>query len=213
MVDRIEELRSEAAAAIAGASSTGELEELRVRFHGRKAELPQLLRGVRDLPPEERGAVGQAANRARQALEALLEERASALDATEIDARLLEDRVDVTLPGDPAPAVGRLHLITQTRREIEDVFIGLGFDVAEGPEVDTVHNNFDALNHDPSHPAREETDTFYVSDDAVLRTHTSPVQVRAMRAQSPPIYIIVPGRTFRPDSDATHTPQFHQVEG
>jgi phenylalanyl-tRNA synthetase alpha chain len=213
MVDRIEELRSEAAAAIAGASSTGELEELRVRFLGRKAELPQLLRGVRDLPPEERGAVGQAANRARQALEALLEERASALDATEIDARLLEDRVDVTLPGDPAPAVGRLHLITQTRREIEDVFIGLGFDVAEGPEVDTVHNNFDALNHDPNHPAREETDTFYVSDDAVLRTHTSPVQVRAMRAQPPPIYIIVPGRTFRPDSDATHTPQFHQVEG
>src|SRR3954454_1602621 len=213
MVERIEQLRSEAEAAIAAASSTAELEELRVRFLGRKAELPQLLRGVRDLPPEERGAVGQAANQARQALESLLESRAAQLDAGELDARLLEDRVDVTLPGDPVSRMGRLHLITQTRREIEDVFLGLGFDVAEGPEVDTVYYNFDALNHDPNHPAREETDTFYVSDDAVLRTHTSPVQVRAMRAQPPPIYIIVPGRTFRPDSDATHTPQFHQVEG
>jgi phenylalanyl-tRNA synthetase alpha chain len=213
MVDRIEELRSEAEAAIAGATSTGELEELRVRFLGRKAELPQLLRGVRDLPPEQRGPVGKAANQARQTLEAQLEARATALDTGELDARLSEDRVDVTLPGDPAVRIGRLHLLTQTWREIEDVFLGLGFDVAEGPEVDTVYNNFDALNHDPNHPAREETDTFYVSDTAVLRTHTSPVQIRSMAAQPPPIYIIVPGRTFRPDSDATHTPQFHQVEG
>jgi phenylalanyl-tRNA synthetase alpha chain len=213
MVDRIAELRGEAEAAIAGAGSTAELEELRVRFLGRKAELPQLLRGVRELPAEERGPVGKAANEARQALEAQLEARAAELDATEIDKRLLEDRVDVTLPGDPAPRVGRLHLLTQTRREIEDVFLGLGFDVAEGPEVDTVYYNFDALNHDLNHPAREETDTFYVSDDVVLRTHTSPVQIRAMEAQPPPIYIVMPGRVFRPDSDATHTPQFHQVEG
>jgi phenylalanyl-tRNA synthetase alpha chain len=213
MVDRIAELRGEAEAAIAGAGSTAELEELRVRFLGRKAELPQLLRGVRELPAEERGPVGKAANEARQALEAQLEARATELDATEIDKRLLEDRVDVTLPGDPAPRVGRLHLLTQTRREIEDVFLGLGFDVAEGPEVDTVYYNFDALNHDLNHPAREETDTFYVSDDVVLRTHTSPVQIRAMEAQPPPIYIVMPGRVFRPDSDATHTPQFHQVEG
>jgi phenylalanyl-tRNA synthetase alpha chain len=213
MVERIEQLRSEAEAAIAAASSTAELEELRVRFLGRKAELPQLLRGVRDLPPQERGAVGQAANQARQALESLLESRAAELDAGELDARLLEDRVDVTLPGDPVSRMGRLHLITQTRREIEDVFLGLGFDVAEGPEVDTVYYNFDALNHDPNHPAREDTDTFYVSDDVVLRTHTSPVQIRSMEAQPPPIYIVIPGRVFRPDSDATHTPQFHQVEG
>jgi phenylalanyl-tRNA synthetase alpha chain len=213
MLDRIAKLREEAEAAIAGASSTAELEELRVRFLGRKAELPQLLRGVRELPPEERGPVGKAANEARQALEAELESRAAGLDEGELDARLREDRVDVTLPGDPAPRVGRLHLLTQTRREIEDVFLGLGFDVAEGPEVETVENNFDALNHDPNHPAREETDTFYVSDDVLLRTHTSPVQVRSMRAHPPPIYIICPGRVFRPDSDATHTPQFHQVEG
>ena len=109
--------------------------------------------------------------------------------------------------------MGRLHLLTATRREIEDVFLGLGFDVAEGPEIESVYYNFDALNHPPDHPAREETDTFYVSDDVVLRTHTSPVQVRAMEAHPPPLYIIVPGRVFRPDSDATHTPQFHQVEG
>jgi phenylalanyl-tRNA synthetase alpha chain len=213
MVERIQELRNAAEEAIAGASSTGELEELRVRFLGRKAELPQLLRGVGELPPEQRGPVGKSANEARQALESQLEARAAELDAGELDARLSEDRVDITLPADPAPRVGHLHLLTQTRREIEDVFLGLGFDVAEGPEVDTVYNNFDALNHDPNHPAREETDTFYVSDDVVLRTHTSPVQIRSMEAQPPPIYIVVPGRTFRPDSDATHTPQFHQVEG
>src|SRR4051812_11367147 len=120
MVDRIEELRNEAEAAIAGAASTGELEELRVRFLGRKAELPQLLRGVRDLPPEERGPVGKAANQARQGLEAQLEARATALDAGEVDTRLSEDRLDVTLPGDPAVRLGRLHLLSQTRREIED---------------------------------------------------------------------------------------------
>jgi phenylalanyl-tRNA synthetase alpha chain len=126
---------------------------------------------------------------------------------------LLEDRVDVTLPGDPLDPIGRLNLITQTRRELEDVFAGLGFDVAEGPEVETVHYNFDALNHAPNHPAREWTDTFYVSDELLLRTHTSPVQIRAMEQQPPPLYIVVPGRVYRPDSDATHTPQFHQLEG
>src|SRR3989440_1380729 len=213
MLERIATLRREAEAAIAAAGSSAELEELRVRHLGRRAELPNLLRGVRELAPEERGPVGQAANQARQALEGLIERRAAELDATELDARLSADRVDVTLPGDPAPRVGRLHLLTATRREIEDVFLGLGFDVAEGPEIESVYYNFDALNHPPDHPAREETDTFYVSDDVVLRTHTSPVQVRAMEAHPPPLYIIVPGRVFRPDSDATHTPQFHQVEG
>jgi phenylalanyl-tRNA synthetase alpha chain len=168
---------------------------------------------VRELPAEERGSVGKAANEARQALEALLEARAAELDSAELDARLREARVDVTLPGDPPLPLGHLHLLTQTWREIEDVFLGLGYDVAEGPEIDTVYYNFDALNHDPNHPAREETDTFYVSENVVLRTHTSPVQVRAMEAQPPPLYIVIPGRTFRPDSDATHTPQFHQVEG
>jgi phenylalanyl-tRNA synthetase alpha chain len=213
MLDRIAELRSEAEAAIAGAGTTAALEELRVRFLGRRAELPQLLRRVRELPAPDRGPVGQAANQARQALEEMIGRRGAQLDAAELDARLAQDRVDVTLPGDPVDPVGRRHLITQTRREIEDVFLGLGFDVAEGPEVESVYYNFDALNHLPTHPARARTDTFYVSDDVVLRTHTSPVQIRAMEERPPPLYIVIPGRVYRPDSDATHTPQFHQVEG
>jgi phenylalanyl-tRNA synthetase alpha chain len=213
MMERIGQLRAEAEAEIAKADSTAALEALRVRFLGRRAELPQLLRGVRDLPPDQRGEVGGAANEARAALEELIERRARELDATEIDARLAADRLDVTLPGDPAPPLGGLHLLTSTRREIEDVFLGLGFDVAEGPEVELVHYNFDALNHAPDHPARARTDTFYVTDDVVLRVHTSPVQVRAMEAQPPPLFVIMPGRVFRPDADATHTPQFHQVEG
>jgi phenylalanyl-tRNA synthetase alpha chain len=213
MIERIDQLRSEAEASIAAAPSTAALEELRVRYLGRKAELPNLLRGVAELPPEQRGQVGKAANRARQALESLITERGAALEVGELQERLAADRVDVTLPGSPPRPMGRHHLLTATRREIEDVFCGLGFRVVEGPEVETVYYNFDALNHDPAHPARARSDTFYVADDVVLRTHTSPMQVRAMEAEPPPIAIIVPGRTYRPDNDATHTPQFHQVEG
>jgi phenylalanyl-tRNA synthetase alpha chain len=213
MIERIDQLRSEAEAAIAAARSTAALEELRVRYLGRKAELPNLLRGVAELPAEQRGQVGKAANRARQALESLITHRGAELEVGELQERLAADRVDVTLPGSPPRPVGRHHLLTATRREIEDVFSGLGFRVVEGPEVETVYYNFDALNHDPAHPARARSDTFYIADDVVLRTHTSPMQVRAMEAQPPPIAIIVPGRTYRPDSDATHTPQFHQVEG
>jgi phenylalanyl-tRNA synthetase alpha chain len=195
------------------AASTEQLEELRVRLLGRKAELPNLLRGVGELAPEQRGQVGKRANEVRKALEARLAAAVERLDASELDAKLVADRVDVTLPGDPLQPVGRLHLITQTWRELEDVFVGLGFTVVEGNEVETVHYNFDALNHDPTHPARGKTDTFYVAQDTVLRTHTSPMQVRAMEAHPPPLYVVIPGRVYRRDSDATHTPQFHQVEG
>ncbi|HSD78115.1 MAG TPA: phenylalanine--tRNA ligase subunit alpha [Solirubrobacteraceae bacterium] len=214
-LDRIDALRSEAESAIAAATTTASLEELRVRFLGRKAELPNLLRTVAELPPQERGRVGKAANQARQGLERLITERGAELEAAELQERLAADRVDVTLPGAPARPVGRHHLLTQTRREIEDVFAGLGFSVVEGPEVELVYYNFDALNHAPAHPARSTSDTFYVGgmEDVVLRTHTSPMQVRTMELRPPPIAIIVPGRVFRPDSDATHTPQFHQVEG
>ena len=213
MIDRIDQLRSDGEAAISAAPGTGELEDVRVRYLGRKAELPNLLRGVAQLAPEERGRVGRAANEARRALEAAIEARRRALEAAELEARLAQDVVDVTLPGAPAVPVGRVHVLTATRREIEDVFVGLGFRIVEGPETELVHYNFDALNHDPHHPARQESDTFYLSEHVVLRTHTSPVQVRAMERQPPPLYVIVPGRVFRPDSDATHTPQFHQVEG
>src|SRR3954464_3391930 len=213
MLDRIEEIHEEGLAAIDAAGSTDELEELRVRLLGRKAELPNLLRGVGELPPEQRGQVGKRANEVRKALEARLGAAVDRLDASELDARLAADRVDVTLPGDPPQPVGRLHLITQTWRELEDVFVGLGFTVVEGPEVETTHYNFDALNHTITHPARDRRDTFYVKDDVVLRTHTSPMQVRAMEAHPPPLYVVIPGRVYRRDSDATHVPQFHQVEG
>jgi phenylalanyl-tRNA synthetase alpha chain len=221
MTERIAQIQQEAEAAIGSAPTTEALEDVRVRYLGRKAELPNLLRNVAQLPPEERAATGKAANQARQALERAIEARGGQLAAGELEQRLAADRVDVTLPADPLPAIGRLHLMTQTRREIEDVFVGLGFNVAEGPEVETVYYNFDALNHAPTHPARLLTDTFYLKptqdifdpESLLLRVHTSPMQVRAMESQPPPIYIIVPGRVYRPDSDATHTPQFHQIEG
>src|SRR5215212_10891944 len=147
------------------------------------------------------------------ALEELIESRQGELEAGELDARLAQDRIDVTLPGEPPQPVGRLHLVTQTWREIEDVFLGLGLTSVEGPEIELVHYNFDALNHDPTHPSRDHTDTFYVAPDIVLRTHTSPMQIRAMETYPPPLYVVIPGRVYRRDSDATHTPQFHQVEG
>jgi phenylalanyl-tRNA synthetase alpha chain len=229
-VERIQQLRAQAEGEIAAATSAEALEALRVHHLGRRAELPQLLRGVRELPAQERGAVGKAANEARVALEALIERRAAYVGEAELETRLREDILDVTLPGDPPQPVGRLHVLTATQRELEDIFVGLGFTVTEGPEVETVHYNFDALNHSPTHPARARTDTFYVqsnrpdgaagkdpahsaSEELVLRTHTSPAQVRAMEVHPPPLYVVIPGRVYRPDSDATHTPQFHQVEG
>jgi phenylalanyl-tRNA synthetase alpha chain len=219
--ERIAEIESEAVAAIAAAPSTAALEDTRIRFLGRRAELPNLLRGVAELPPAERAATGQAANRVRQKLEAAIAARAQELTATELDERLRSDVVDVTLPPAPRPELGRLHLITSTWREIEDVFIGLGFNVAEGPEVESVYYNFDGLNFDSTHPSRLLSDTFYVEPASdifdpqapLLRVHTSPMQLRAMEQSPPPLYIIVPGRVYRLDSDATHTPQFHQVEG
>jgi phenylalanyl-tRNA synthetase alpha chain len=221
MTERIAQIRAEAEQAVQAARDTQALEEIRIRYLGRKAELPNLLRHVAQLEPVERAATGQAANEARQALTAAIERKAAQLAAEELQRRLERDRVDVTLPADPLPAIGRLHLITQTRREIEDVFVGLGFNVADGPEVETVYYNFDALNHAPTHPSRLTTDTFYVDpledifdpEALLLRVHTSPMQIRAMELQTPPIYIVVPGRVYRPDSDATHSPQFHQVEG
>jgi phenylalanyl-tRNA synthetase alpha chain len=213
MNERISELRAAGEAAIAEAPGTAELEDVRVRFLGRKAELPNLLRGVAQLPPEQRGTVGRAANEARKALEAAIEARTAELEAAELDTRLAADVVDVTLPGSPAVAPGRIHLLTAARREIEDIFLGLGFRVIEGPETELVYYNFDALNFDETHPSRQATDTFYISDDVLLRVHTSPMQTRAMELHPPPLYVVIPGRTYRRDNDATHSPQFQQVEG
>ena len=215
MLDRIEQIESEARAAIEAATGTAELEELRVKYLGRKAELTQILRGIAQLPPEERGPVGGAANKARKELEALLEASAERLDASELESRLAGDRIDVTLPGSPPLPVGHAHLIARTTRLIEDTMVGLGYHVAEGPEIEHDYYNFTALNHPPGHPARMLQDTFYVQSDpeVLLRTHTSPVQPRAMEAQPPPIFMIAPGKVYRRDSDATHSQMFHQVEG
>ncbi|HEX7059077.1 MAG TPA: phenylalanine--tRNA ligase subunit alpha [Solirubrobacterales bacterium] len=215
MLERIEEIRSEAVAAIGSANGTAELEELRVRYLGRKSELTGILRGISELSEEERGPVGAGANKARKELETLLEARAGALDSAELEARLAEDRIDVTLPGAPVRPVGHIHLITRTTRLIEDVMVGLGYRVMEGPEIEHDYYNFTALNHPPGHPARMLQDTFYIQShpDMLLRTHTSPVQIRAMEAQPPPIFMIAPGKVYRRDSDATHSPMFHQVEG
>ena len=239
MIERIAQLRAQAEAEIAAAGTLDALEQLRVRYLGRKAELPRLLRGVAKLEAAERASVGQAANQARDALQRLIEQREAELGAAKLQQALEADRLDVTLPGAPPQPIGRLHLLSATRRELEDIFIGLGFTVLEGPEVETVHYNFDALNHGPTHPARARTDTFYIAapesseraarspmpspspplpppdggTELVLRTHTSPMQVRAMEANPPPLYVVIPGRVYRPDSDATHTPQFHQIEG
>jgi len=215
MLEQIEKIRAEAAAAIEGAASSAELEELRVRYLGRKAELTTVLRGIAELPQEERGQVGGAANRAHKELEALLERSAERLDASELEAKLAEDRIDVTLPGAPPRPVGHAHLISRTTRLLEDTMIGLGYHVAEGPEIEHDYYNFTALNHPPGHPARMLQDTFYVQShpDVLLRTHTSPMQVRSMETQPPPIFVVVPGKVYRRDSDATHSPMFHQMEG
>ena len=230
-VDRIAELRAEAEAAIAAADSAAALEEIRVRHVGRKAELTTPLRGISELPAEERGPVGKEGNQARQTLEQQLEARRTELEDAELERRIAEDAIDVTLPGRPPVPAGSRNLLIRTMREIEDVFTGLGYRVMEGPEVELDYYNFTALNHPPGHPARMAQDTFYVEpqtldpaltldglppgpEDVVLRTHTSPMQVRSMEAQEPPIFIIVPGRCYRADPfDATHSPIFHQIEG
>jgi phenylalanyl-tRNA synthetase alpha chain len=226
MLERIAQIRRDAEEAISGAADSDALEELRVRYLGRRSELTAILRGIAELPEAERGPVGKAGNEARDAVETLLESRSSQLDAAALETRLASDAIDVTMPGTPAVPVGSRNLLVRTLREIEDVFVGLGYRVMEGPEVELDYYNFTALNHPPGHPARMAQDTFYVDpatvaltpppgpEDVVLRTHTSPMQVRAMEAQEPPIFIVVPGRCYRSDPfDATHSPIFHQVEG
>ncbi len=241
MVERIEQIEREGEEAIRAASTTHELEDIRVGLLGRKSELTQILRGISALPEDERGAVGKAGNETRVRLEQMLDRRGAELDEGELEARLAGDAIDVTLPGSPPAPSGYLHLLARTIREIEDVFVGLGYRVMEGPEVELDYYNFTALNHPPGHPARMAQDTFYVDpatlspklriapqdpgppkgealppgpEDVVLRTHTSPMQVRAMEAEPPPIFIVVPGRCYRSDPfDATHSPVFHQIEG
>lgn len=212
VTQRIQELESEALSAVAEAGSTEELEKVRVKFLGRSAELTEIKKSIGTLSPEERKEVGRMANLASRNVEASLESRSAELGAAEREARLREEAVDVTLPGVPYPK-GSLHPTLRVIDDVVDFFVGLGYRVAEGPEVETDYYNFTALNIPPGHPARGMQDTFFLDEGLVLRTHTSPVQIRTMLSQEPPVYVVCPGRVYRRDSDPTHTPMFHQIEG
>src|SRR3712207_6173985 len=210
--ERIEQLKSEALSAVSSSASTADLEDVRVRFLGRSAELTEIKKSIGRLSPEERKEVGRSSNLATREVEGALEARTGELAADEREARLRTEAVDVTLPGAPYPR-GSLHPSQRIIDEVVDFFVGLGYRVAEGPEVETDYYNFPALNIPPGHPARGEHDTFFLDEGLVLRTHTSPVQIRTMLMQEPPVYVVCPGRTYRRDSDPTHTPMFNQIEG
>ena len=204
-------------AAATAAASTAALEEIRVEALGKKGEITGLMKGLGGLSPEERRSAGAALNEVKDAVAGAIEARREALAEADLADRLARDRIDVTLPAPPEPQ-GRLHPISQTIDEIIAIFGEMGFRLAEGPDIEDDFHNFTALNIPPDHPARQMHDTFYLparpdGSRMVLRTHTSPVQVRTMRSSAPPLRIIVPGRTYRCDSDMTHTPMFHQVEG
>ena len=210
---RVDAITQEAREAVAAAQSSAELEQVRVRFLGRQGVLTQLLRSLGTLAPDERPHVGAAANEAKRELEALLDARLPQALETERRALRARERLDLTLPGRRPPR-GALHPLTRVHDEIVAIFAGLGFSVVEGPEVETDYFNFEALNIPRDHPARDMQDTFYLSESTLLRTHTSPVQIRAMRTRKPPVRIIVPGKVFRRDvADMSHSPMFHQVEG
>lgn len=198
--------------AIAESADLAALERVRVQFLGKQGELTQRLKELGKLPADERPAAGKAINEAKQAVQTGIESRRDALQSEQINARLEVERVDVTLPG-RGQAAGGVHPITRTMDRIQAFFRQVGFEVAEGPEIEDDHHNFEALNIPEHHPARAMHDTFYFGDGRLLRTHTSPVQIRVMREQQPPLRIIAPGRVYRCDSDLTHTPMFHQVEG
>jgi phenylalanyl-tRNA synthetase alpha chain len=203
----------EARSIIAAATAEADVEAARIRFLGKKGELTAVLRSMGSLPPEERKTLGQKANAVRDEVTALIEEKKASLAAAGAQDKLASERIDVTEPG-RRPVLGSRHPITQTIDEISGIFASMGYSVTEGPEVETVFFNFDALNAAPNHPSRDLTDTFYITDDMLLRTQTSPVQVRTLLKQKPPLKVISPGRCFRTDTpDATHSPMFHQVEG
>ena len=211
MKETLEKIRAAAMAELNKADA--DLEGIRVRFLGKKGELTAVLRGMGGLSPEERPVIGQLANDVRAAIEAAIAEKTAALKEQLLNAKLRHEKLDVTVPG-KAPRMGHQHPLSRVQREMEDIFIGMGFQIAEGPEVEYDYYNFQALNIPENHPARDTQDTFYITDNILLRSQTSPVQVRVMEKQKPPIRIISPGRVYRSDAlDATHSPLFHQMEG
>ncbi len=209
MVETIDKIYRQALQELEAAKDRQAMQEISVRYLGRKGILTQFLRNISKLPADQRPAAGKKANEVKDLLDAAFKE---AIDKLQTTAGKAQRAIDVSLPGRPAPS-GSLHPITQINQRICDILTKMGFEIAEGPEVELDYYNFEALNFPKGHPAREMQDTFFISDDIVLRTHTSPLQIRTMEKQKPPVRIIMPGKVYRCDSDLTHTPMFHQVEG
>jgi phenylalanyl-tRNA synthetase alpha chain len=213
MREQIEKIKSDALAEISQSENSQKLDEVRVKYLGKKGLLTGILRGMGSLSPEERPIVGKLANEVREEIEAALEKALTVIKEKEKSERLSKEVIDVTMPG-KANFIGGLHPITKVLDEIKEIFFGMGFSIAEGPEIELDYYNFEALNIPKNHPARDEQDTFYINDKVVLRTQTSPVQIRTMEKTKPPIRVIAPGKVFRSDAvDATHSPIFHQIEG
>ena len=213
MLNKLNELLDETVSVLAAAVELSEVEALRVKMLGRKGEISLLLKTVGKLPPEERKEMGLKANEIRDKVAEQIDEAKARLAIANRNAAIISETIDISLPGRKR-RVGRLHPISETYTHMESLFINLGFEIAEGPHIETTYHNFDALNTHETHPSRDAQDTFYINENFVLRTHTSPVQVRTMESRKPPIRIIAPGKVFRRDEiDATHTPAFHQMEG
>ncbi len=213
MKQQLEEIKKSAEAALKTASSLEELDSIRVQYLGKKGELTAVLKQMGGLSPEERPVIGQIANEVREFIQNEIDKKVAEQKAALQEAKLIEEKIDVTLPGTDV-ALGHRHPLSIVLDEVKDIFQGMGFDIAEGPEVEWDHYNFEMLNIPKDHPARDTQDTFYITENMLLRTQTSPVQIRVMEKTEPPIRIIAPGRVFRSDAvDATHSPLFHQIEG
>ena len=212
MMEQLEALQRDAEAELGAARTEEDLLAVKTRYLGRKGLLTGLLRNIGQVEPDIRPLFGKRSNEIKEVLSGMIEQALETITALKKEQSLQSEKIDVTLPG-RGIRLGRVHPVSQVRREICGIFSGLGFAVVEGPEIETDYYNFEALNIPKDHPARDMQDTFYVEDNIVLRTHTSPVQVRIMETQSPPVRILSPGRVYRPDSDISHTPMFHQIEG
>jgi phenylalanyl-tRNA synthetase alpha chain len=212
MREKLEKLLRDAVGELAGVETEDSFHDLRVRYLGKKGELTGIMKGVGALPPEERPLIGQVVNSVRDRLEEAFDSALASIRAARKAEKLREEKIDVTLAGRRRP-LGTRHPITLVRDEISEIFAGLGFQVAEGPEMELDYYNFEALNFPKDHPARDMQDTFFIDENRLLRTHTSPVQIRTMLKTAPPVRIIAPGTVYRCDSDATHSPMFHQIEG
>jgi len=212
MKDQLQQLEKDAIAALAGADSSSALQDIRVRFLGKKGAVTEIMKGMRELPAAERPLIGALINQLKDRLEGAFAEVAERLGQEALVARLAGEKIDVSLPGRPT-FVGSKHPVTLVSEEISRIFVSLGFSVEQGPEIEQDFYNFEALNIPKDHPARDMQDTFYINDEVVLRTHTSPVQIRSMLKQNPPVRVIAPGTVYRRDSDITHSPMFHQIEG